>query len=335
MAPAAKDDVVWFGFIALVTVILVFVFVLSIVFVVKTSYSPPITDNDRRTKRRRRKHKKKHAASEDYVPPETKEPNNKTFEVSQLGSLSESNSEETDDENSLAVDSKTDPQHVSIEMVNVEPNESKAEYKPDKKVEMNIPFELVTRGRRIGKGGVGSVYAGEYEGVGPVALKKVSVVGKNRTGMEERLENLAQEARVMASLRHPHIVYLYGLTIEPPEESINGHVDRCAYLVMELCSGDVGSLIDNSPKLVQNKGSSADDAHGSPPGKSPCIRSTVALFALQCLFRRLVTSTCTRRILRRSYGHHAKNCPAGKANNNSTVFFFSMSQSGSYIFLLG
>jgi hypothetical protein len=123
--------------------------------------------------------------------------------------------------------------------------------------DMDIAFGRVVCGRRIGKGGVGSVYAGELQGVGAVALKKVSVLG------DDRLENLKQEAFVMAQLRHKHIVFLFGLAIAPEEENINGRVDRHAYLVMELCHGDVGSLIDNSPKLKGDLPLGADAAGAS------------------------------------------------------------------------
>lgn len=253
----AKDDTVWFGFLGIVILVAVFIVTLTLVFIIKTCYNPenPLQKQEtqkalgqrRRKKLREQRKKKKQGDIESQR--ETK--SDTSFQVSELGSISESNSEESAEENRVKAhvtsDTKTDPQQVSIELVNLDTSEDDRTEEPA--ASLDIPFDQITCGRRIGKGGVGSVYAGELMGVGPVALKKVSVAG------DERLDNLAQEASMMAALRHPHIVHLYGLTTAPEEESANGSIDRWAYLVMELCSADVGSLIDNSPKMKQQEDS--------------------------------------------------------------------------------
>ena len=328
-----KDDTVWSAFIAICVVILLFDIFLTLAFVIKTVYRP--------TKIFRPKpapplstvvapSTKRFSNGERNESPRRHKDHGVMFDIDQLGTVSESNSEDSNEEreigayyNNVSLHVPVDEKQVNlmlsdrlgIELTVISPRDPHAEASATSSddeqgtptpvkvvgdggdgaggggggggggraagpgaspsttpngssavrplsaragtpVQMDIPFELVTCGRRIGKGGVGSVYAGDLHGVGPVALKKVSVLGT------ERLQDLAREAKMMAALRHPHIVFLYGLTVSPEEEvGVGGRVDRNAFLVMELCSGDVGSLIDNSPK-VKKEGATSPTGDG-------------------------------------------------------------------------
>ena len=291
-----KDDTVWQAFIGLVAVALFIVTASSIVFGVKTSYKPskysdPRSRASTASPNRNSASPKRFTArplSKDLGEDKAKPPrNDEPVELSDLGSISESNSEDSIDANrrrediySVSVDQNSadseriiPPPEMGIELVDIHGSDEEETTNssiipppppdpdagsqasrpgPEVAVNMDIPFENITCGRRIGKGGVGSVYEGTLVGVGKVALKKVSVQGN------DQLENLAREAKMMAALRHKHIVFLYGLTVSPQEESVNGR-DHNAYLVMELCSDDVGSLIDNSPKLKSEQPATHDD----------------------------------------------------------------------------
>eukprot|EP00750_Incisomonas_marina_P009259 INCI15871.1.p1 GENE.INCI15871.1~~INCI15871.1.p1 ORF type:complete len:425 (+),score=70.82 INCI15871.1:314-1588(+) len=325
-----KQDTVWHGFIGLCVVALLFDVVLTAVFIFKTVYRPTKIFKPKPAPTNGATKTERFSNGAHNESPKRMKDHGVICDVSDLGSVSESNSEDSNEEmrgrgkyyrsvESVHVPVDENQVHsmvsdrLGIELVEVRTDKdlsvlneddddhgqgeeeeddratpppppidndaaaaprshvNSASKSPQRNalsvqagtpVQMDIPYERVTCGRRIGKGGVGSVYAGELEGVGPVALKKVSVVG------EERLQNLAQEAKMMAALRHPHIVFLYGLTISPEEEedmSLGRHNDRCAYLVMELCSGDVGSLIDNSPK-VKDAAGGGDGSSGSSGG---------------------------------------------------------------------
>jgi serine/threonine protein kinase len=79
---------------------------------------------------------------------------------------------------------------------------------------------------RIGVGGMGEVYrARDVRLARDVALK---IVHHLFTGDPQRLERFEREARVLASLNHPHIGAIYGL-----EEA-----DGVRALVLELVAGE-------------------------------------------------------------------------------------------------
>src|SRR5438874_1301144 len=64
-------------------------------------------------------------------------------------------------------------------------------------------------GEMLGKGGMGEVYRARDEKLGrEVALK---VVRRDLAGDPEQLARLRREARLLASLNHPHLSRLYSL----------------------------------------------------------------------------------------------------------------------------
>ncbi|MGK2856394.1 MAG: serine/threonine-protein kinase, partial [Thermoanaerobaculia bacterium] len=78
----------------------------------------------------------------------------------------------------------------------------------------------------IGKGGMGEVYRAKDTRLGrDVAIK---LLPEEFTRDAERLVRFEREARLLASLNHPHIAAIHGL-----EE-----VDGARFLVMELASGE-------------------------------------------------------------------------------------------------
>lgn len=89
--------------------------------------------------------------------------------------------------------------------------------------------------RRLGRGGFAEVYLGEHLYVGTLAAIKVL-----HTQLATRdLETFRQEARIIASLEHPHIVRMFDFGVQ----------DGIPYLIMSYASG--GTLRDRHPKGKQ------------------------------------------------------------------------------------
>ncbi|GAA4949250.1 serine/threonine protein kinase [Nonomuraea thailandensis] len=91
--------------------------------------------------------------------------------------------------------------------------------------------------RRLGKGGMGTVWAGRDEELGrEVAVKLLDAGG----GDQEWPARFRREARVMAMLRHPNIVVVHDV----------GEHDGTPFLVMELLPGpDLGEIVRQQQPL--------------------------------------------------------------------------------------
>ena len=100
-------------------------------------------------------------------------------------------------------------------------------FSADVKPEWQIPYERLKIDPRakIGSGGFGIVYKGKFDGI-DVAVKRLE-----RTHISSKL---SREAAVLARLRHPHVVQLYGLSQD----------DYSVYIVMELCRMSLSSLME-------------------------------------------------------------------------------------------
>ncbi|MAP12145.1 MAG: hypothetical protein CMQ61_08840 [Gammaproteobacteria bacterium] len=87
--------------------------------------------------------------------------------------------------------------------------------------------------RTIGKGGMGTVYLATQESLErDVVLKTMSLVDAEGTEFAERFLN---EGRIVASLRHPHIITIYDI----------GATDDILYIAMEYVDGgDLKSRLD-------------------------------------------------------------------------------------------
>jgi len=95
-----------------------------------------------------------------------------------------------------------------------------------------------TRGREIGRGGMGAVWLGRDDVLGrDVALKRIGMVPGASTPDLERAE---REARLAARLNHPHVVAVYDLVDEGEDH----------WLVMEYVEGvTLGALIGRDGAL--------------------------------------------------------------------------------------
>ena len=79
--------------------------------------------------------------------------------------------------------------------------------------------------RTIGKGGMGTVYLATQESLDrDVVLKTLNVVDSDATEFQERFLN---EARIVAALRHPHIITIYDIGAE----------GELLYIAMEYIDG--------------------------------------------------------------------------------------------------
>ncbi|KAG5022181.1 hypothetical protein JHK85_018523 [Glycine max] len=81
--------------------------------------------------------------------------------------------------------------------------------------EVDIPWEEITLGERIGLGSYGEVYHGEWHGT-EIAVKRF--LDQDISG--ESLEEFKTEVRIMKRLRHPNVVLFMGAVTRPPNLSI-------------------------------------------------------------------------------------------------------------------
>lgn len=110
--------------------------------------------------------------------------------------------------------------------------------------------------RTIGKGGMGTVYLATQESLErDVVLKTLNVIDSDATEFQERFLN---EARIVAALRHPHIITIYDIGAE-------GEV---LYIAMEyIDGGDLKSRLNGALppltclELVLKIGSALELAH--------------------------------------------------------------------------
>ena len=87
---------------------------------------------------------------------------------------------------------------------------------------------------KLGEGGMGEVYRALDTRLGrDVALK---VLPPSLAGDPDRIERFKREARVVASLNHPHIVTLY--SVEESPSTGGGQADSVPFLTMELVEGE-------------------------------------------------------------------------------------------------
>lgn len=110
--------------------------------------------------------------------------------------------------------------------------------------------------RTIGKGGMGTVYLATQESLArDVVLKTLTLADSESTEFQDRFMN---EARIVAALRHPHIVTIYDI----------GASDEVLYIAMEYVDGgDLKSRL-NGPlpphvclELLMKIGSALELAH--------------------------------------------------------------------------
>jgi ankyrin repeat protein len=76
---------------------------------------------------------------------------------------------------------------------------------------LEIPYEELTVGKKLGQGGFGVVYQAKWQHA-DVAVKQL--LGNNFS--EEIIAEFKHETSVMAKLRNPHIIQLYGICIKQP-----------------------------------------------------------------------------------------------------------------------
>eukprot|EP00268_Persea_americana_P046744 TRINITY_DN4829_c0_g1_i3.p1 TRINITY_DN4829_c0_g1~~TRINITY_DN4829_c0_g1_i3.p1 ORF type:complete len:1070 (-),score=263.44 TRINITY_DN4829_c0_g1_i3:1148-4357(-) len=129
--------------------------------------------------------------------------------------------------------------------------------------ELEIPWEEITLGERIGLGSYGEVYRGEWHGT-EVAVKKF--LDQDISG--DALAEFKSEVRIMKRVRHPNVVLFMGAVTRPPNLSIvteflprgslyrlihrpNNQLDarRCLRMALDVARG-MNYLHNSTPVIV-------------------------------------------------------------------------------------
>ena len=79
------------------------------------------------------------------------------------------------------------------------------------RINLLIPYEELAFAKKLGQGGFGTVHAGTLQDHTQVAIKKL-FLDRLTERAEEEFKN---EAAIMAELRHPNVVALYGIVLQP------------------------------------------------------------------------------------------------------------------------
>jgi hypothetical protein len=139
-------------------------------------------------------------------------------------------SEETSNYQSSLIKSVIPSQNYEISSAQI-----KVDNRGDIKLSIAIPYHQLTFGKELGRGGFGIVYEGQYQ-FGQVAIKTLL----HQDLKNSLIEDFKKEASMMASLRSPFIVSLYGVCLEKPHYSI----------VMEyMANGSLSNLLQNEKPI--------------------------------------------------------------------------------------
>ena len=104
--------------------------------------------------------------------------------------------------------------------------------------DFTIPFAALKFGKPIGSGGAGIVYSGFFSGV-PVAIKQLMFLEHQvEEGDDEGLAEFRHESSLLAKLRHPNVILLYGIC-----------VTAGPFLVMELCAHSLTGYLSSDAKI--------------------------------------------------------------------------------------
>jgi len=84
-----------------------------------------------------------------------------------------------------------------------------------------INFADLQFGKELGEGGFGIVFQGKWQGA-PVAIKTLKLTAMS----QEAKEDFIKEAQIMANLRHPNIVSMYGVCMTPSYNLVMEYMPR-------------------------------------------------------------------------------------------------------------
>jgi serine/threonine protein kinase len=116
----------------------------------------------------------------------------------------------------------------------------------------------------LGAGGMGEVYRARDTRLGrDVAIK---ILPRAFTTDADRLARFEREARVLASLNHPHIAAIYGIEEGPPEGGPYGSSEAIRALILELVEGET---------LAERIARGASGRRGGPSGPPMPIKEAL------------------------------------------------------------
>jgi tRNA A-37 threonylcarbamoyl transferase component Bud32 len=95
-----------------------------------------------------------------------------------------------------------------------------------------IKFDTLAfdNGDIIGQGASGTVYSGVWRNL-TVAIKKIPVLEEDQ---ESLVDEVANEARTLAQLKHPYIANFYGISVSPKDKALYVVTDLYAYCLRDL-----------------------------------------------------------------------------------------------------
>jgi eukaryotic-like serine/threonine-protein kinase len=128
----------------------------------------------------------------------------------------------------------------------------------------------------LGAGGMGEVYRARDTRLGrEVAIK---ILPRAFTADAGRLARFDREARVLASLNHPHIAAIYGIEEAPAEGGAHGSSEPVRALILELVEGQtLAERIARAggPEGPPLRGGTADGRRGGPSGPPMPIKEAL------------------------------------------------------------
>uniref|UniRef100_A0A061R4G4 Kinase superfamily protein with octicosapeptide phox bem1p isoform 1 n=2 Tax=Tetraselmis sp. GSL018 TaxID=582737 RepID=A0A061R4G4_9CHLO len=115
----------------------------------------------------------------------------------------------------------------------------------------------VTVTKLLGAGGYGEVYLGKWRDATDVAVKCLSVAliaagGDLNDPSSQHVSELIEEARMLFSLRHPNIVWVYGIVIDQPGDEADTRFRSPAIIAEFMASGSLRAALSRHDQALKH-----------------------------------------------------------------------------------
>lgn len=131
-----------------------------------------------------------------------------------------------------------------------------------------IPKSDISLSKLLGAGGYGEVYLGKWRGGTDVAVKCLSPAlwapdGEVGSTDPKHVLELMEEAQLLFNLRHPNVVWVFGIVVESPNDDLASRFRAPAIVTEYMASGSLRAALNRS----------------DPSMKPPWVRVVLALDA--------------------------------------------------------